>query len=84
MKAGRPRRLPDLLCACCGKRFHPKRATSRFCSIGCGLKARHFAARPSRPRYAYDGHLSAELQREVAAARAEAPSAPLYRPGNVG
>ena len=38
---------------------------------------------PHPATYAYRGQLSAELQREVAAARAEAATSPLYRPGTV-
>jgi hypothetical protein len=48
------------------------------------MKSRHFAARPPRPRYTYDGRLSDALWREIHAARAEAATAPLFRPGNVG
>jgi hypothetical protein len=81
MRRGRPRTLADLHCPCCGKQFHPKHATARFCSRKCLAVSRRLAAIPARPRYAHDGRLSDELQREVAAARAEAPSAPLYRPG---
>ena len=88
MKAGRPRTLADLHCPCCGKRFHPKRATTRFCSRACVDRNKvnaHLDRHNSRtrPHYAYAGRLSDELRREVAAARAEAGDAPLYRPGGV-
>jgi hypothetical protein len=52
---------------------------SRFCSRQC----RKLSHEPPIRRYAYDGRLSAELQREVAAARAEAATAPLFRPGSM-
>ena len=86
MKVGRPRTLADLHCPCCGKRFHPKRAITRFCSRACVDRNKvnaHLERHNSRtrPQYAYRGQLSAELQREVAAARAEMATAPLYRPG---
>lgn len=81
MKLGRPRTLPDRACAHCGKRFRPHRATSRFCSLACVTRSRHLNARPERPRYAYNGRLSDALWREIHAARAEAATAPLYRPG---
>jgi hypothetical protein len=71
-------------CEHCGQAFLPGKATSRFCTHRCDAASRRLARIPARPRYAYDGRLSPELQREVAAARAEAPTAPLYRPGNVG
>lgn len=80
MKPGRPRSLAELACGFCGKQFRPKHATTRFCSLSCSNSSR-FNAIPPRARYAYTGRLSDELQREVAAARAEARDAPLYRPG---
>ena len=83
MKAGRPRTLADLACAHCGKRFRPKRATTRFCSLSCVSRSRHLNARPERPRYTYSGRLSDALWREIHAARAEMATAPLYRPGGV-
>jgi hypothetical protein len=82
MKIGRPRTLADLPCAYCGKSFRPRHATTRFCSLACGNSSR-FNAKPPRPLYTYSGRLSEALQREVSAARAEAATAPLYRPGNV-
>lgn len=86
MKVGRPRTLADLHCPCCGKRFHPKRAITRFCSRACVDRNKvnaHLDRHNSRtrPRYAYDGRLSDALWREIHAARAEAATAPLYRPG---
>jgi hypothetical protein len=74
MKAGRP-------CEHCGQAFLPRKATSRFCSRICDANRRRLARIPERPQYAYTGRLSDALQREVDAARAEAPTAPLYRPG---
>jgi hypothetical protein len=73
-------------CEHCGASFvhrHRGRSTQRFCSHWCATQHTAKSPRP-RPRYEHDGRLSVELQREVAAARAEAPSAPLFRPGNVG
>lgn len=71
------------LCEQCRQPFRPPHANSRYCSRECLSEHRMMAARRPRPRYAYDGRLSAELRREVAAARAEAATAPLYRPGIV-
>jgi hypothetical protein len=82
MKIGRPRSIADRPCAFCGKRFRPKRATTRFCSRTCSNTGR-YNARPERARYAFNGRLSDALWREIHAARAEAPTAPLYRPGGV-
>jgi hypothetical protein len=82
MKIGRPRKLVDLPCAYCGKSFRPKHATTRFCSLSCNTSSR-FNAKPTRPRYAYNGRLSDALWREIHAARAEQATAPLYRPGVV-
>jgi hypothetical protein len=82
MKRGRPRTVLDRPCAFCAKVFRPGRATSRFCSHLCAGRGR--IVEPPVPQYAYRGRLSDELQREVSAARAEAATAPLYRPGNVG
>ena len=63
-----------------------QRATTRFCSRACVDRNKvdaHLDRRNSRtrPHYAYAGRLSDELRREVAAARAEMATAPLYRPG---
>jgi hypothetical protein len=71
------------LCEQCAQPFRPPHAKGKFCSRECLSQHRVGAARYTRPRYAYDGRLSAELQREVNAARAEAATAPLYRPGGV-
>ena len=78
MKAGRSRTLVDRSCAGCGGTFRPKHAPQRFCCRACRGRS-PVALR----RYAYAGRLSDELRREVAAARAEAATAPLYRPGGV-
>ena len=87
MKAGRPRTLTDRRCAFCAQVFHPRHATTRFCSRVCKSRGHRLvpapAPAPRRPVYAYAGRLSDALQREVAAARAEAATAPLYRPGGV-
>jgi hypothetical protein len=80
MKIGRPRKLVDRPCAFCGGAFRPKHATTRFCSRVCGSSSR-FNARPARPQYAYRGRLSDELWRVIHLIRAEAQTAPLYRPG---
>jgi hypothetical protein len=87
MKIGRPRTLADRLCAACGKRFRPKHATTRFCSRACRDHSHRRSPAPApvaRRSYAYNGRLSDALWREIHAARAEAATAPLYRPGNVG
>jgi hypothetical protein len=81
MKAGRPRTVVDRPCEYCGQAFRPSKATGRFCSHACDANARRMARIPVRPRYAYGGRLSDELQREIHAARAEQATAPLYRPG---
>jgi hypothetical protein len=78
MKIGRPRTLADRPCAGCGGTFRPAHATTRFCCRAC--RGRTPVA---RPRYAYDGRLSDALWREIHAARAEAATAPLFRPGSV-
>ena len=83
MKRGRPRTLADRACVYCAKVFRPKHTTTRFCSRGCVNSGRHNAAPPPRRRYAYTGRLSDALWREIHAARAEAATAPLYRPGGV-
>jgi hypothetical protein len=82
MKAGRPRSVVDRSCAFCAKAFRPWNKRTRFCSVFCANRSR--IVEPPVPQYAYRGRLSPELQREVAAARAEAATAPLFRPGNVG
>ena len=82
MKTGRPRKLIDRLCASCARTFRPKHATQRFCSRGCKDQGRSRSPVSLR-RYAYDGRLSDALWREIHAARAEAATAPLYRPGGV-
>jgi hypothetical protein len=82
MRIGRPRKLVDLSCACCSKRFRPKHATTRFCSRRCKDQGQRLARAPRRPLYAYDGRLSDALWREIHAARAEQATAPLYRPGS--
>lgn len=81
MKPGRPRTLVDRACVHCGKRFRPHRATSRFCSLSCVTRSRHLNAQPGRQRYTYNGRLSDELWRVIHLVRAEAATAPLYRPG---
>jgi hypothetical protein len=79
MKRGRPRKLADRPCEYCGTSYRPKHAVSRFCSRQC----RKLSHEPPIRRYAYDGRLSDALWREIHAARAEAATAPLYRPGGV-
>jgi hypothetical protein len=71
-------------CEHCGALYVPGRAPqrSRFCSWRCRAESEGRVL-PPRPRYVYDGRLSAELQREVAAARAEMATAPLFRPGSM-
>ena len=71
------------LCEQCRQPFRPHHVNARFCSRECLSEHRVGAARYTRPRYAYAGRLSDELQREVAAARDEAPATPLWRPGGV-
>ena len=79
MKAGRPR-LADRPCAYCAKVFRPRKSSRRFCSVFCSNRSR--IVEPPAPQYVYRGRLSDALWREIHAARAEAPSAPLYRPGD--
>jgi hypothetical protein len=71
------------LCEQCRQSFRPSHSNGRYCSRECLSEHRMMAARRTRPRYVYDGRLSDELRREVAAARAEQAMAPLFRPGDV-
>jgi hypothetical protein len=74
-------------CEYCGQAFRPPRATSRFCSRACRDDGHRRSPAPSpvaRRSFAYNGRLSDALWREIHAARAEAATAPLFRPGNVG
>jgi hypothetical protein len=67
-------------CEHCGASFVHRRWAQRFCTHWCSAQHRAKLPKPL-PQYAHDGRLSDELQREVRAARAEAATAPLYRPG---
>ena len=71
------------ICEQCAQPFRPPHATGRFCSRECLSQYRTMQPRRPRPFYTYDGRLSDALQREVAAARDEAPATPLWRPGGV-
>lgn len=67
-------------CEICGHAYRPGHATSRFCSRRCtGLSKSLPTGRTTQ--YAYHGRLSDELWRQILAARAEAPTTDLYRPG---
>lgn len=71
------------LCEQCAQPFRPPHAKGRFCSRECLSQHRVRAPRRARPLYAYNGRLSDALWREIHAARAEAATAPLYRPGGM-
>jgi hypothetical protein len=81
MKAGRPRSILDRSCAYCAKVFRPWNKRTSFCSRFCANRSR--IVEPPVPQYAYRGRLSDALWREIHAARAEAATAPLFRPGSV-
>lgn len=67
-------------CEYCHAAYRPWKRTQRFCSVRCFSEHRSSQA-PARVQYAYRGRLSEELWRQIHAAKAEAPTAELYRPG---
>ena len=69
----------ELACLYCGRGFRPWNASSQYCSRRCGMFAR--GGQLKRGEYTYRGRLSDALWREIHAARSEAATAPLYRPG---